>query len=124
MRTQLEIVQHKLSWPWRWPEFSVEFYPRNKCRMANGAPNSKLVANKFGCKFIGRIGRTSHTWGSTGKVSEVWGLDPNLSVGTHANMHFELRRDAGTMTFTGDFDKGVGSGKNFFCAERGISSQE
>ena len=38
----------------RWPEFSVEFYPPRKLRVANGAPNSKLVANKFGCKFIGR----------------------------------------------------------------------
>jgi hypothetical protein len=58
---------------------------------------------------------SSHTWGNTWKVSEVWGLDPNLSIGTHANMHFEVRRDAGTITFTGDFDKGVGMGQVTFA---------
>src|SRR5882724_1933731 len=52
-----------------------------------------------------------NTWGTTAKVSEVWGLDPSLSIGTRPNVHYELRRDAGTLTFTGDFDKGVGSGK-------------
>src|SRR5579864_8027498 len=54
---------------------------------------------------------SNHTWGTDVKVSEVWGLDPNLSIGTHPNVKYELRRDAGTLTFTGDFDKGVGTGK-------------
>src|ERR1700722_12017755 len=53
----------------------------------------------------------THTWGNTLKVSEIWGLDPSLSIGTRPNVHYELRRDAGTLTFTGDFDKGVGFGK-------------
>jgi hypothetical protein len=52
----------------------------------------------------------THTWGSTWQVSELWGMDPNMSIGTHANAHFELRRDAGTIAFTGDFDKGIGTG--------------
>src|ERR1700689_3699932 len=39
------------------------------------------------------------TWGQTWKVSEVWGLDPNLSIGTHPNVNYEMRRDAGTLTF-------------------------
>ena len=30
-------------------------------------------------------------------------------------MKYELRRDAGTLTFTGDFDKGVGTGKISFA---------
>ena len=58
---------------------------------------------------------STHTWGSTWRVSEVWGLDPSLSIGTRPSVHFELRRDAGTMTFTGDFDKGVGTGEISFA---------
>src|SRR5579863_445238 len=58
---------------------------------------------------------STHTWGTDVKVSEVWGLDPNLSIGSHPNVKYELRRDAGTVTFTGDFEKGVGTGKVSFA---------
>src|SRR5712671_4819580 len=51
----------------------------------------------------------NHTWGNSHKPSEFYGLDPNLAS-TNGPARFELRREAGTLAFDGNFRAGKGSG--------------
>src|SRR5215467_14277991 len=53
--------------------------------------------------------RQTHTWGDTHKLSDFAGLDPSLAS-KDGPAQFELRREAGTMTFEGSFHSGQGAG--------------
>ena len=55
-------------------------------------------------------------WGNTHKISDFSGLDANIATAKDSPVHFELRRDAGIMSFDGRFHDGQGSGKFSFSA--------
>jgi hypothetical protein len=55
-------------------------------------------------------------WGNTHKISDFYGLDGNLVTAKDAPVDFELRRDAGIMSFDGRFHDGQGQGKFSFAA--------
>src|SRR5256885_8743026 len=57
----------------------------------------------------------NHTWGDTHKPTEFASLDPKLAA-TGGPAHFELRREAGTLSFEGNFHSGTGSGSFRFSA--------
>ena len=56
-----------------------------------------------------------NTWGNTHKISDFVGLDATLATAKDAAVHFELRRDAGIMSFDGRFHDGEGKGKFSFA---------
>ena len=57
-----------------------------------------------------------NTWGNTHKISDFVGLDANIATAKDSPAHFELRRDAGVMSFDGRFHNGEGSGKFTFAS--------
>ncbi len=57
-----------------------------------------------------------NTWGNTHKLTDFVGLDASLANAKDSAVHFELRRDAGIMSFDGRFHSGEGSGKFSFAA--------
>ncbi len=56
-----------------------------------------------------------NSWGFNIQPGELWGLSPNTAQGDHSTAHFELRREAGTLTFDGTFEKGEGWGQFRFA---------
>ena len=54
-------------------------------------------------------------FGSHFKIAELKGLDPAALNGSNVPVTFTLARDAGTVTFTGTFNKGLGHGEFSFA---------
>ncbi|HYL62211.1 MAG TPA: hypothetical protein VE077_06275, partial [Candidatus Methylomirabilis sp.] len=55
-------------------------------------------------------------WGDSHKLADFTGLDASLATATSSPAHFEMRRDAGTISFDGRFNGGEGRGKFTFAA--------
>ena len=56
-----------------------------------------------------------NNWGFSIQPGELWGLSPTIAQGDHSTAHFELRREAGTLTFDGTFEKSEGWGQFRFA---------
>jgi hypothetical protein len=58
------------------------------------------------------------SWGISVNVDELDGLEARSAGVSRNDVRFELRRDAGTIRFEGDFEDGSGSGRFTFSADR------
>ena len=81
---------------------------------------AKFMSGKDCACFDLEVQRSSwghrQTWGNTHKISEFAGLDSSIATAKDAAVHFELRRDAGIISFDGRFHDGEGSGKFTFAS--------
>jgi hypothetical protein len=55
-------------------------------------------------------------WGNSHKLSDFTGLDASLATAKDSQVHFEMRRDAGTISFDGRFSGAEGHGKFTFAS--------
>lgn len=56
--------------------------------------------------------------GSDFELTDLRGLEQSALAGTNVPVKFELVRDAGTIAFTGEFDRGLGHGEFNFTANQ------
>ena len=62
------------------------------------------------------------TWGFPVSVADFSGLPAKTDAYSATMVHFELRRDAGTVTFEGSFDRGAGRGEFSFLPNPGYQA--
>ncbi len=58
------------------------------------------------------------TWEFPVSVDQLKGLSARSAEFTRPDVHFELKRDAGTLSFEGGFDRGFGTGEFVFLGDR------
>jgi len=85
---------------------------------ARGTWTAEVRSDEPGTLNLQMQRATKHSnMGTNYKVSELNGLDPAALKGSNVPVKFEINRDAGTISFTGTFNEGLGHGEFQFTAK-------